>query len=239
MLVAVVHGAGSSSDVSRALFASSDLPSEEIFYLDNRTGVLADVVESLEKALGSACDLGTPVIVAGVSMGAHAAAAWSLDRIDRHRPGPAGLVIALPAWLGSPGAVGQASAATADAIRLLGSQRVLAHATTTTPPHMRPVLALLARGWSSYRDGELADCLANAGRCASPAAEQLRRLTCPTAVVGWTDDALHPLSVARSWAEALPSSIMTEVGWQDMSTDPARFGRTGFRALSDLGRAPA
>src|SRR5439155_14184702 len=79
----------------------------------------ASVVAGYVEAFESAVESDTGVVVGGVSLGAQVAVRWAADRIARGLAGPAGLLLALPAWTGEPGDAPAAMAArmTSEALR--------------------------------------------------------------------------------------------------------------------------
>lgn len=67
-----------------------------------------------------------------------------------------------------------------------------------------------------------------------PSLEQLAAIDVPVAVVGATDDPVHPIAVAEEWAAALPSSRLHRVTLTELGADPAILGHAGFAQLSTL-----
>lgn len=151
-----------------------------------------------------------PVVLLGISMGAHTAIRFALDAPER----VAGLVLITPAHL--PGA-GTADRSPWD--RLAGALRgpdpieafVQASGLETLPESFRDQVGAAIRqriGRHAHLDA-VADALQGVPR-SSPFddLEELASIAAPTIVVGSRDavDPSHPLAVAERWAEALPDA---------------------------------
>nr|WP_281199699.1 alpha/beta hydrolase [Lentzea jiangxiensis] len=141
---------------------------------------------------------GHPIVVGGVSLGAHVAARWAAANPDRC----AGLVLALPAWTGSPDGAPAALAAKASA--QVVATRGLEAALAGTTGWLREELG---RAWRGYGD-LLVPHLEEAAESSAPTLEELRSLDVPVGILGCTDDPVHPIEVARQWAEALPRAVL-------------------------------
>ncbi|KOV79220.1 hypothetical protein ADL03_38545 [Nocardia sp. NRRL S-836] len=139
-----------------------------------------------------------PIVVGGVSLGAHVAAAWAVRNPDRC----AGLVLALPAWSGAPDGAPAALAARASA-QVVAAQGIDA-ALAGTSGWLRDELH---RAWHGYGD-QLVPHLLEAAESTAPTLEELKTLDVPTGIVGCTDDPVHPVEVARAWADALPRAVL-------------------------------
>ncbi|MGZ3147429.1 alpha/beta fold hydrolase [Lentzea chajnantorensis] len=141
-----------------------------------------------------------PIVVGGVSLGAHVAASWAVRNPDRC----AGLVLALPAWNGSPDGAPAALAARASAqvVAAHGIDAALAGTSGWLHDELR-------RAWHGY--GELlVPHLAEAAESVAPTLAELRSLDVPAGIVGCVDDPVHPVEVARAWADALPRAVLVE-----------------------------
>ena len=191
------------------------------------------IVSAIEAAAGAACDANEPVIVGGVSLGAHAAATWCATRAHRGATLPDGLVLALPAWTGPPGPAAWATTSTAERIDDNGIDAVLSDLQAQWPQQRRLPLLLLGLAWPAYTDDELARALARAGRSSGPTVEQLMAITCPAVVLTWTDDPLHPEDVARVWARTLPRGRLGRLDWRELESHPLRFGQVALTALAE------
>lgn len=151
-----------------------------------------------------------PVVLLGISMGAHTAIRFALDAPER----VAGLVLITPAHL--PGA-GTADRSPWD--RLASALRgpdpieafVEASELQTLPAAIREqVGAAIRQRIGRHADlGAVADALQGVPRSAPfDDLEELAGVTVPAIVVGSRDaaDPSHPLAVAERWAQALPSA---------------------------------
>ncbi|HWN35878.1 MAG TPA: alpha/beta fold hydrolase [Pseudonocardia sp.] len=179
-------------------------------------GVVAGYLDALEQAAA----LGGPVLVGGISLGAQVAARWAARRTDG---AVAGLLLALPAWTGLPGSAPAAVAAaiTADAVRRDGLTATIDNTRAQTPGWLGDELA---RAWRRHGDG-LADSLETAAATPGPTEAELAGLRVPVAVVGLRDDPVHPLSVARQWAELVPRSALVSSTLAALGRDRCTLGR--------------
>lgn len=192
------------------------------------------VVHALDDALCLAAQEhadGNPggVLVGGVSLGAHVAAGWAVRNPGRC----AGLLLALPGWLGSPAGAPAALAAlaSADAVRRDGLDRTLAQvrATIGSTPSQRWLADELDRAWRGYGDA-LADSLRAAAAATAPTADELRGLAPPAGIVALSDDPLHPATVAQQWADALPRAAVVTTCLRAVGRDRAALGRAAVLA---------
>ena len=158
-----------------------------------RVRTISERLTALENASAS-----HPIVVGGVSLGAHVAAGWAVRNPGRC----AGLVLALPAWTGAPDGAPAALAARASAeiVTNLGLGPALAG--TTGWLHDE-----LTRAWRGYGD-LLVPHLEEAAGSPAPTLDELKTLDVPTGIVGCTDDPVHPIEVARQWAEAIPRAVL-------------------------------
>ncbi|HEX4702381.1 MAG TPA: alpha/beta hydrolase [Pseudonocardiaceae bacterium] len=165
------------------------------------------------------------ILAGGISFGAHLAAEWAVANPDRC----AGLLLAMPGWLGPPGAApGSVAALTgADAVDADGIDRTIAAAVAGVPGWLARELD---RSWRRAGDG-LAESLRVAARRPAPTPELLGRLTVPAGVAGCVDDPVHPVAVARQWAEALPSAVLRTITFAELGADPAVLGRAALAGL--------
>ncbi|OLR94942.1 alpha/beta fold hydrolase, partial [Actinokineospora bangkokensis] len=160
-----------------------------------------------------------PVIVGGISLGAHLAAEWAARNPDRC----AGLLLALPGWTGEPGDAPAAVAARYSAadVRARGTAAALESAVVG----VRPWLAEeLTRAWTGYGDG-LADSLLAAVEHAAPTVEALGGVDAPAGVAACLDDPVHPVEVAREWARALPRGVLVGTRLEIVGVDRGALGR--------------
>ena len=171
--------------------------------IEDRTGHRDRIIDAIDAAVHTTP---RPVAVAGVSLGAHAAAAWAAtsghDRVDA-------LGLVMPAWLGRPDAVASLSVTTAERVRTTGLDTLLAQIRAEAPDRWE--VEDLQIDWPDYGD-HLAPALAAAGHSPAPTLADLARITVPCGVVALRDDPLHPASVARAWAAALPRARLITLG---------------------------
>jgi pimeloyl-ACP methyl ester carboxylesterase len=173
-----------------------------------------------------------PVLAGGISAGAHLAAEWAVTHPQRC----AGLLVAMPGWLGAPGDAPASLAArlTVDAVQADGLDAALARATAGVPGWLA---AELARAWRRHGDGLAAGMSAAACRPA-PGEAQLRGLRVPVGITGCDDDPVHPASVAARWAAALPRAELRLITMADLAADREALGRAALLAwLRAGGRA--
>ena len=191
-----------------------------------------DLVSDHLAALDAAAEQG-PIVVGGISLGAHLAAEWALA----HPRLCTGVLLAMPAWHGpgenAPAAPAALAAhASADAVDALGVNATLAAA------DVEPWLAgELSRAWHRHGEG-LAPSLRAAAEHPAPTRAELARLRVPAGVAACTDDPVHPLAVARSWAAALPHSSLGTTTLTAFGADRESLGRATVLAwLRAGGRA--
>ncbi|MEV0681630.1 alpha/beta hydrolase [Actinosynnema sp. NPDC050436] len=163
---------------------------------------------------------GKPLVVGGVSLGAHVAARWAVRYPERC----AGVVVALPAWVGPAGDAPAALAARASAAAVDGQGLVAALAGVDGW-----VGAELRRAWPRYGD-RLADVLREAAGSVAPALDDLRGLDVPVGVAGCADDPVHPLAVAETWLAALPRAAMRTTTLDALGADRSALGRAALDA---------
>lgn len=167
-----------------------------------------------------------PIVVGGISLGAHVAAEWAATRPGRC----AGLLLAMPGWCGPAGeAPGSVTARiSADAVDADGVDAALAMATKDVPAWLA---AELDRAWRRAGAG-LAESLRVAVRRPAPTPGLLGRITAPAGVTGCVDDPVHPFEVARRWAAALPNAGLRSVTFAELGEDPSVLGRRTLAALA-------
>lgn len=159
-----------------------------------RVRTLSERLTALENA-----SAGHPIVVGGVSLGAHVAARWAARNPGRC----AGLILALPAWTGDPGDAPAALAARASAE--IVTHHGLDTALEGTTGWLRDELT---RAWRAYGD-QLVPHLEEAAGSPAPTLDELKSLNVPTGIVGCTDDPVHPIEVAEQWADAIPRAVLT------------------------------
>jgi pimeloyl-ACP methyl ester carboxylesterase len=179
-------------------------------------------------ALAEAVERHRPVLVGGVSIGAHLAARWAASGTGTHRP--EGLLLAMPAWTGPPGPVAAASTATAGEVERDGIAAVLQRIRAAAWPDARWVADELATAWPAYRAEDLAATLRGTAASAGPSAAELATLTVPCGVAVLADDPLHPAAVGREWAAAAPRAAVVETRLAAVGADRATLGRAALLA---------
>jgi pimeloyl-ACP methyl ester carboxylesterase len=179
------------------------------------------VIDGYRAALDAALET-TPdgLLVGGVSLGAHVAAAWAAER-----PGArlGGLLLALPAWTGAPGGApaSLAARATAALVRAEGVTGALDAARAGSPPWLA---AELGRAWPRY-GAALADSLEVAATTPAPSPSGLASLAMPVGIAALADDPVHPLAEARRWRGLLPRACLVTSTLEAFGADPAVLGR--------------
>lgn len=178
-----------------------------------------DLTAVLASDLAAAAVREGATLVGGVSLGAHAAARVAVDDL---LPGLSGLLLALPAWSGPADVVAAATAAQAEEVERLGLAAVLHRVGAEAPAW---VAAELRASWPAHDPGQLVALLRTAGASTAPTLDQLAAVTVPAAVAVAVDDPLHPASVGRAWAAALPSGAVREVPLRQVGEDREALGR--------------
>ncbi|EIE99616.1 hypothetical protein SacglDRAFT_02731 [Saccharomonospora glauca K62] len=165
-----------------------------------------------------------PLLVGGVSLGAHLATAWALRNAHRC----AGVLAALPAWHGpgetAPAAV--AATASAELIERHGLETALSLTTRDVAPWLAEELT---RAWRRHGPGLAASLRAAAGHPA-PELSALRTLDVPVGIATCVDDPVHPSEVAGAWAGALPHSAVVETTLAALGADRESLGRAATLA---------
>ncbi|MBW4722508.1 alpha/beta fold hydrolase [Saccharothrix obliqua] len=163
---------------------------------------------------------GKPLVVGGVSLGAHIAARWAVRYPERC----AGVVVALPAWTGpaagAPAAL--AARASADSVDGQGLAAALAGVDGWVGDELR-------RAWPRY-GAALPGVLREAAASAAPTAEELRGLAVPVGIAACVDDPVHPLEVAEAWHAALPRAALRTTTLVAVGADRAALGRAALDA---------
>lgn len=193
----------------------------------------AELAEGHLGALDAAADAhGAPILVGGISFGAHLAAAWAL----RNQARCAGLLAALPAWNGAaddaPASV--AARASAELVRAVGVAEAVALATADVAPWLAEELG---RAWHG-RGPDLAAGLDIAAAYPAPELTALRTLDVPTGIAACTDDPVHPAEVAYAWADAIPRARVRDTTLAAVGADRAALGRATVLAFLDALASP-
>lgn len=173
-----------------------------------------------------------PLLVGGISLGAHLATEWAVANPDRC----CGVLAALPAWNGDGHAAPAAMAAraSADLVTRHGLDTALALATRGVAGWLA---AELNRAWRAHGAG-LAESLRTAASYPAPTLPSLRDLTVPVGIAACTDDPVHPADVARDWARALPRVGLCETTLDAVGADRETLGRAAVLAWLHATTAP-
>ncbi len=217
----VCHGAGSSGAVARMLMPPPTLGADVATYPEDRSGDVEAVMRALD-AWDAAVPDGAERVVAGISLGAHAAARWCAQRA---RGETLTVILALPAWTGVPGPAAQATLNSAQQIRDRGIATSLETLRAAEHGDRALIVELLDLAWSAYDDDALAAALERAAAGAGPSRDELASLRGRAVVAWWDDDPFHPREVGLQWARDIPRARGARIPWGDMTRSPACLGR--------------
>jgi len=221
----VLPGSGSDDVFVRSVFAGP-LRSVGIDLLAPVPRRGADVVDGYRAVLDAELAAAAgPLLVGGISLGAHVAASWAARQPPGHL---SGLLLALPAWTGSAGDAPAARTARASAalVRSGGIDAALAPARSGAPAWLA---AELGRAWSGYGDG-LAPALEAGAGTPAPDEAQLRSLAMPVGIAALVDDPVHPVAEARRWLDLLPRAALLCTTLDAFGGDPETVGRAAVLA---------
>ena len=218
-LAVLIPGTGSDEVFVRAVFARplAALGVDLVAPPPPKAGELArGYLALLDTIAGERAE---PILVGGISFGAHLAAEWAVRNPARC----AGLLAALPAWNGLPWQAPASLAAklSADLVARKGLEPALASSVDDVP---RWLSDELSRAWRRHGDG-LAESLRVAADHPAPTLDELRALDVPAGIATCTDDPIHPAEVAYAWASALPNSAIRETTLTAMGADREALGR--------------
>ncbi|MGW6426030.1 alpha/beta fold hydrolase [Nocardia sp. NPDC055053] len=191
------------------------------------------VIASCTAALDAAAARG-PVLAAGISLGAAIALDWAAG----HRTAVVGVITALPAWTGAETAscpAALSASVTAGQLRADGLDAVIERMRASSPGWLADALTQSWRGQWPH----LPQALDEAAAYAWPTVEQLAESAVPVAVVGASDDPVHPIAVAEQWAGILPQARLHRVTLDELGADPAVLGHAGFAELHRLSATSA
>ena len=229
-LALVLHGSGSTAEFAlRALGPALREAGYAPVGLDLRTGEVSEVESALDAVVDPSVGL-----IAGISLGAHAAVRWAARRspdLASHRLD--GLWLVLPAWTGDPGPVAALSAAAAAEVAAEGLEAALAR----VRPHGW-VGAELARAWPMYGQDGLIAALRQTAGSPGPARSDLVSLRVPCAVVGRPGDPFHPVAVAEEWSRLIPRAVLRRPVLKAATADPVALGRAALSAWQEAVSGP-
>ena len=225
-VVVALPGTGSDADYASRAFGSTGLPVVAVDPDEN------GLVRGYERALDRAAADHTQVIAAGISIGACVAVQWALS----HPAACAGVLAALPPWLGSPRTAPAAHSAawTAALIRTHGLEETIRQMSASSPAWLS---AELDRSWRAAGP-HLVSQLDEAANYVAPTAEVIAGLRVPLSIVAVSDDPVHPAVVAKAWHDAADRSVSTEISMARWGADPALLGRLAIRGWRDLTAEP-
>jgi pimeloyl-ACP methyl ester carboxylesterase len=216
----LLPGSGSSADFVRRAFGPA-LPGWDLVTPEPVPG--AAVVDAAWADVDTAVRRYGARLAGGVSLGAHVAARWAAANPAT----VAGLLIALPAWVGAPGPVAAASAVAAAEVERLGPAAAAARAARGGGPAW--VAAELAAAWPRYGT-ELPATLRATAAAPGPTPAELRAIDVPVGIVAFRDDPMHPSGAAEHWAALLPHAAIEWLRLDDPAPDRAVIGQAAVRA---------
>lgn len=238
----VAHGVGSSARFVTAAFAEAvrdELGMALVAYDLRGHGRSGDSPDPLAHALDRhVADLDVvvrstgAVVVGGVSLGGHVAAAYAAGG------GAAEAVVAcLPAWTGRavPGE-GPHAAVAADVERRGVTAMIASTAVDAALPDW--LRETLVTDWSAQDPDSLAAALRALDGALAPTEGELRGLRVPLAVVGWPDDPGHPLEIASDWAGWAPRGALGIASMGAMQADLGHLGRVAATTLRRVWSPP-
>lgn len=235
--VILMAGTGSDDDYLRRSFGPAVAAAGgDLVALPPSARLIDDYRDRLDDAAAEARATGQRIVVGGVSIGAVVGLSWALDR----GPGVcAGVLAALPPWSGPVGDSLAALSArlTAQAIDDDGLEATIAAMAAGSPDWLA---AELSRSWRSLADRDLVGQLRIAATVTAPTLGEIAGLRVPLAIVGAPDDPLHPIDVARAWAEAAPAAQLTELHLSTWGPDESQLGEAclqSWRRLTGTGLA--
>jgi pimeloyl-ACP methyl ester carboxylesterase len=184
--------------------------------------LVAGYLEALDDALRSDCG---GIAVGGVSIGAAVATRWALAHQNR----TVAVLAVLPPWTGAPGDAPASLSArhTAATLRRDGLDATTAAMRASSPAWLADELA---RSWRRQWPA-LPDAMDEAASYVAPSTDELRGLKVPLAVVGASDDAVHPVGVAADWASWAPRAALRTVALADFGPSPPLLGAACVDAL--------
>src|SRR5262249_11272656 len=141
------------------------------------------------------------------------------------------VLAALPAWTGAPDDAPASVSARASALMLRrdGLAAGIAQMRAGSPLWLADELA---RPGAAQWPG-LPAAMEEAARFVAPTAAELSQLDVPLGIGAAKGDAIHPLDVAFSWAEAAPRAAVRTVTLDDMGACPGCLGAACVAALQE------
>ena len=225
-------GTGSDADYARRAFApAAQSLGVELIAVDPA----ADGIEAgYRRALDTAAAQHRHLLVGGVSIGACVALDWAVDD-DRC----VGVFAALPPWLDSArdAPASHSARVTAELIDRHGLDGAIAHMVAGSPAWLG---AELGRSWSAIGPALRAH-LDEAAGLSIPTRDRIAALRVPLIVTAAVDDPVHPIAVARRWAQHARNAVLRSVTLEQWGADASILGREsvlGWLAVTDGSSAP-
>lgn len=224
-------GTGSDADYARRAFApAAQTLGVELIAVDPAV----DGIEAgYRRALDAAAARHRHLLVAGVSIGACVGLDWAVD----HKR-CVGVFAALPPWLDSArdAPASHSARVTAELIDRRGLDGAIADMVATSPAWLG---AELGRSWSAIGPA-LRTHLDEAAGMTVPTRARVAALRVPLIIAAAVDDPIHPIAVARRWAECAPEAVLRSVTLEQWGADAAILGRECVRGwLAATGEASA
>jgi len=168
------------------------------------------------------------IAVGGVSIGAAVAARWALAHPDR----TVAVLAVLPPWTGAPGDAPASLSArhTASTLRRDGLEPTTAAMRSSSPGWLADELT---RSWRRQWPG-LPDAMEEAAAYVAPSKDELSTLSVPLAVVGASDDAIHPIAIAAQWATVARRAALHTVRLAEFGPCPSLLGAACVAALQAM-----
>lgn len=178
-------------------------------------------------------------LVAGLSLGAEVALRWACARhapgVEAHRLD--GLLLCLPGVAGPSSGPAAANRAAADELASYGVADVLARMSEADGA-LPWVVDEVRASWSQHDPPSLVAAL-RAVAAEDPLPDSaLAGLDVPVGIVGVTDDAAHPVEIARRLAAGLPRAALETLALTDLAFDRSTLGRAAAHALISARRGP-
>lgn len=218
----LLPGTGSDEDYLRRAFAGPlrRVGAQPLPVAPRPDGLVAGYLRALDEAAAR-----RPIAVGGVSLGAAVALAWAVRHPDR----VVAVLAALPPWSGAPESAPAALSArhTAALMRRDGLDAVIAEMATASPAWLADELS---RSWRRQWPA-LPAALEEAAGYTGPTDSELRRLAVPLGIAAASDDPIHPLRVARDWADAAPHASLRTVSLSRFGPRPEALGEACLEAL--------